>query len=121
MPGQVANNGGTGLSGGAIQAGGMIVSNIISGVFAKETASKQRDLEEQLATLDLAQQKELQEHLQVVQGEVEKQKIVYDYLAKKNLQQVEGSIKSKRYTAYIVLGSAIVLLSAVILLAKLKK
>ena len=47
-----------------ITAGGTIVSTIITGVFAKETASKQRDLEEQLAKLDLAQQKELQEHLQ---------------------------------------------------------
>jgi hypothetical protein len=109
------------LSGGAIGVGGMIVSTIITGVFAKENASKQRDLEEKLTKLSLEQQKELQKHLQVVQGEIEKQKIVYKYLADKNLQEVEGSIKSKRYTAYIVLGGAIVLLAGVMLLAKLKK
>jgi predicted metalloprotease with PDZ domain len=120
MAGEVASNGGS-LAGAGIQAGAMIVSTIISGVFAKETASKQRDLEEQLAKLDLAQQKELQQHLQVVQGEVAKQKIVYDYLAEKNLQQVEGGIKSKRYTAYIILGGSVLLLAGVILLAKFKK
>ena len=34
MPGQVVNNGGNVLSGGAIQAGGIIVSTIISQVFS---------------------------------------------------------------------------------------
>jgi hypothetical protein len=42
-------------------------------------------------------------------------------LAQKNLQQVEGGIKSKRYTAYIILGGSVLLLAGVILLAKLKK
>lgn len=120
MP-EVVKSGGAGLSGGAIQVGGMIASAIVSSVFAKADAKKQRNLEEQLAKLDLAQQKELQEHLQVVQGEIEKQRIVYQYLADKNLQEVEGSIKSKRYTAYIVLGGSILLLTGVILLSKLKK
>ena len=104
-----------------IEAGGVLASAIVGGVFSKEIASKQRDLEEQIAKLTLDQQKELQQHLQVVQGEVAKQKIVYDYLAQKNLQQVEGGIKSKRYTAYIVLGGAILLLAGVIVLSKFKK
>lgn len=121
MPEVSSNSSSGGLSGGAIAVGGMIVSTIISSSFAKADAKKQRDLEEQLTKLSLDQQKELQQHLQVVQGEVEKQKIVYQYLAEKNLQQVEGSIKSKRYTAYIILGGAIVLLTGVILLSKLKK
>jgi predicted ATPase with chaperone activity len=116
-----SSSGGSGTTGGLIQAGGMIASTIISGVFSKEIASKQRDLEEKIANLTLDQQKELQEHLQTVQGEVEKQKIVYDYLAQKNLQEVEGKIKSKRYTAYIVLGGAVLLLVGVIVLGKLKK
>jgi predicted neutral ceramidase superfamily lipid hydrolase len=104
-----------------VQAGGMLATAIVGGVFSKEIASKQRDLEEQIAKLTLDQQKELQQHLQVVQGEVAKQKIVYDYLAEKNSQEVEGKIKNKRYTAYIVLGGAVLLLASVILLAKFKK
>jgi hypothetical protein len=109
------------ISGGAIAVGGMVVNTIISSAFAKADATKQRDLEEQLTKLSLDQQKELQTHLQTVQGEVEKQKIVYQYLADKNKQEVLGKIKSKRYTAYIVLGGAIVLLAGVMVLAKLKK
>jgi predicted ATPase with chaperone activity len=104
-----------------VEAGGILATAIVGNVFSKEIASKQRDLEEKIAKLTLDQQKELQEHLQTVKGEVEKQKIVYDYLAQKNLQEVEGKIKSKRYTAYIVLGGAVLLLVGVIVLGKLKK
>jgi hypothetical protein len=109
------------MAGESLAIGGAIASSIIASTFAKANVKKQKELEEQLNELSLEQQKELQTHLQTIQGEIEKQKIVYKYLADKNLQQVEKSIKSKRYTAYIVLGGAVVLLVGVMLLSKLKK
>jgi predicted neutral ceramidase superfamily lipid hydrolase len=112
---------GGGVGSGAVAIGGAIASTIVSSLFAKADAKKQRELEEEIAKLSLAQQLELQSHLQTVQGEVQKQKIVYDYLAQKNLQEVEANIKSKRYTAYIVLGGAVLLLAGVIVLSKFKK
>ena len=104
----------------AIGVGGQVVSTIITSAFAKSDAAKQRDLEEMLGRLSLDQQKELEIHLQDVQGEVAKQKIVYDYLAKKNIQEVEGKIKSKRYTSYMILGGGIIFLAIVVILLKRK-
>lgn len=106
---------------GAIQAGGAIVSTIITSAFAKADATAQRDLQDELARLSLDQQKELETHLQTVQGEVEKQKIVYQYLADKNKQDALNSMKSKRYTSYIILGGGIILLAGVVILLSRKK
>jgi hypothetical protein len=104
----------------AIQVGGAIVSSIITSSFAKADAAKQRELEEMLGRLSLDQQKELEIRLQDVQGEVEKQKIVYQYLAIKNNQDAINAIKSKRYTSYIILGGSIFLLAIVVILLKRK-
>lgn len=100
---------------------GAAISSIIGGAFAKADAKKQRDLEEELAKLSLDQQKEIAIHLQDVQGELEKQKYVYQYLAVKNNQEVLGKIQSKRYTSYIVLGFGIAFLATVVILLSKKK
>ena len=50
-----------------------------------------------------------------------KQKIVYQYLADKNKQDALNSMKSKRYTSYIILGGGIILLAGVVILLSRKK
>ena len=98
-------SGGSGLGaslGGAV--GGAIVSSIIGGAFAKEEAGKQRELIERLEKLSLAQQKEIAERLQNVQGEIQKQSLVYEYLAVQNNNEALLKIQNKRYASYAILG-----------------
>jgi hypothetical protein len=97
--------GGIGLGaqlGGAVA--GAVISSIIGGAFAKEDASAQRALIERLQKLSLAQQKEIEERLQDVQGEIQKQSLVYQYLAVQNNNEALLKIQNKRYTSYAILG-----------------
>ncbi|MEI7510160.1 MAG: hypothetical protein WCJ62_11935 [Flavobacterium sp.] len=73
---------GTGGNWGAL--GGAVASTIVSSAFASADNRKQVEMQEKIALLSLAQQKQLEEHLQNVQVEVAKQKIIYDYLAVQN-------------------------------------
>jgi len=95
---------GGGLSdlGGAV--GGAIISQVIGGYFAKGEAEKGRALQEEIVKLSLAQQKLLEERLQDVQSETERQGMVFQFLAVQNNNEMLNRIQSKRYTSYIVLG-----------------
>lgn len=108
-----------------LNAGGFDPSAIISqaiGVgFAMVDANKTRKLQEQLAKLDLAQQKQLAERLQDVQGEIAIQQAFYEYLAVQNNNEMLNRIQNKRYTAYIVLGVGVLVLSLVVVGLKKKK
>jgi hypothetical protein len=99
--------------------GGAVVSQvagvIIAGAFAKADAKKQRELERELAQLDLAQQKELVERMQNVQGEVAKQAEYYKFLAEQNRNEMLNKIQGKRYASFIVLGVGVMLLAIVVL------
>lgn len=112
-------------SGKLTDAGGMIVGTIISGVisgmFAKGENKKALALQEELTKLSLAQQKQLEERLQDVQSETERQGMVYQFLAVQNNNEMLNRVQGKRYTSYIVLGVGIMLLSLVILKLAKKK
>lgn len=116
---QPKGGGGTNLAniGGAVVS--QVFGTVITGAFAKADAKKQRQLQEELAKLDLAQQKELVERMQNVQGEVAKQGEYYKFLAEQNKNEMLNRIQGKRYTSYIVLGVGVMLLAIVVL--KLKK
>jgi hypothetical protein len=88
--------------GGAIA--GSLVSGIIGGAFAKSDAKEQRALTERLEKLSLAQQKEISDRLQNIQGEIEKQSLVYQYLAVQQHNEALLKIQNKRYTSYAILG-----------------
>jgi len=102
-----------GAIGGAVV--GSLISSVVGGLFAKGEAKKARQLQEQLAKLSLAQQKELEERLQDVKAETERQSLVYQYLAVQNNNEMLNRIQSKRYTSYIVLGLGVTILAVVIL------
>jgi uncharacterized protein YcfJ len=109
-----ASGGSTGANiGGAL--GGALISGVIGGLFAKGEAKKARELQKQLAKLSLAQQKELEERLQDVRAETERQSLVYQFLAVQNNNEMLNRIQSKRYTSYIVLGVGVTILAVVIL------
>jgi hypothetical protein len=109
----------SGLTGAGIGAVGTIASSVITSAFAQSDAKKQRELIEKLEKLALAQQKELQERLQDVQGELAKQEIIYKYLAVQKNDEALAKIKSKRYTSYMILGGAII--GLILVMFKLKK
>ena len=106
--------GGSGLAdvGGAL--GGAVITSVISGLFAQGEAKKARQLQEKLSKLSLAQQKQLEERLQDVKSETERQSFVFQYLAVQNNNEMLNQIQSKRYTSYIVLGVGVTILALVI-------
>ncbi len=99
--------------GGAL--GGAVISSVIGGLFASGEAKKARKLQEEIAKLSLAQQKQLEERLQDVRSETERQALVFQYLAVQNNNEMLNNIQSKRYTSYIVLGVGVTLLALVVL------
>jgi hypothetical protein len=105
--------------GGAV--GGAIVTSLIGGAFAKADAKKQREMEAELGRLSLAQQKDLEERLQNIQGELAKQEIIYRYLAVEKNNESLNKIKGKRYISYAILGGGILALAIVVLLIKNKQ
>jgi hypothetical protein len=103
--GGIPKAGGIGVGaqlGGAVA--GAVISSIIGGAFAKEDASAQRALIERLQKLSLEQQKEIEERLQDVQGEIEKQRLVYEYLAVQQNNEALLKIQNRRYASYAILG-----------------
>jgi len=100
-------------------AGGMVVgaviSTVIGGLFAKGENKKALKLQEDIEKLSLAQQKELEERLQDVQSETERQGMIYKYLIVQNNNEMLNRIQSKRYTSYIVLGVGVMILAFVVL------
>jgi hypothetical protein len=106
--------GSTGADIGGALAGG-IISSVIGGLFASGEQDKARKLQEKLTKLSLAQQKQLEERLQDVKSETERQSFIYQYLAVQNNNEMLNRIKSKRYTSYIVLGVGVTILALVVL------
>jgi|688.fasta_scaffold04758_8 hypothetical protein len=113
-----------GLSTGA-QLGGAFISAgiqaIVGGAFAKADAKKQRAMEAELGRLSLSQQKDLEERLQNIQGELAKQEIIYKYLAVQNNDEMLSKQQGRRYLSYSILGGGILALAVVVLLIKNKK
>ncbi len=97
--------------GGAL--GGALISSVVGGMFAKGEAEAGRKLQEQLQKLSLAQQKDLEERLQDVKAETERQSLVYQFLAVQNNNEMINRVQSKKYTSYIVLGVGATILALV--------
>jgi hypothetical protein len=108
-----AKSGGAGAIAGAL--GGAVITTVISGMFAKGENEKALKLQKELAQLSLAQQKQLEERLQDVKSETERQGMIYQFLAVQNNNEMINRVKSKRYTSYIVLGVGVTILALVVL------
>lgn len=93
--------------------GGSLISSVVGGMFASGEASKARSLQKELTKLNLAQQKELEERLQDVKAETERQSLVYQFLAVQNNNEMINRVQSKKYTSYIVLGVGATILALV--------
>lgn len=114
------SGGGAGSAiGGAVA--GAVISSVIGGLFAQGENKKALKLQAEISNLTLAQQKQLEERLQDVKSETERQGMIYQYLAVQNNNEMLNRIQSKRYTSYIVLGGGIFALALVFILLKRKK
>jgi hypothetical protein len=94
---------------------GAVISQVIGGMFAKGENAKALKLQAELTKLSLAQQKQLEERLQDVQSETERQGMIYQFLAVQNNNEMLNRVQGKRYTSYIVLGVGVTILALVIL------
>lgn len=112
-----------GSTGGAVAGAvaGAVISSVIGGLFAQGENKKALKLQAEISNLTLAQQKQLEERLQDVKSETERQGMIYQYLAVQNNNEMLNRIQSKRYTSYIVLGGGIFALALVVILLKRKK
>ena len=106
---------GGGLANVGGQIVGAVISQVIGGMFAKGENEKALKLQAELSKLTLAQQKQLEERLQDVQSETERQGMVYQFLAVQNNNEMLNRVQGKRYTSYIVLGVGVTILALVIL------
>lgn len=114
-----AGGGAGSVIGGAL--GGAVISSVIGGLFAQGENKKALKLQSEIANLTLAQQKQLEERLQDVQSETERQGMIYQYLAVQNNNEMLNRIQGKRYTSYIVLGGGLFALAVVFILLNKKK
>ena len=92
---------------------GTVISSVIGGMFAKGENAKALKLQAELKKLSLAQEKQLEERLQDVKSETERQGMIYQFLAVQNNNEMLNKIQSKRYTSYIVLGVGATILALV--------
>jgi hypothetical protein len=118
---EMYNNGGGGTStgsesgGGVAQLGGAVITSLASYFGGAEQGRKNRDLMNDLAQLNLAQQKQLAERLQDATTETERQGLAYQFLALQKNNEAVNKIQGKRYTSYIVLGVGVTILALVFL------
>jgi hypothetical protein len=105
-----------GIGGNIAGAGaGALISSVIGGLFAKAENKKALALQAEISKLTLAQQKVLEERLQDVKSETERQGMVYQFLAVQKNNEMLNRVQGKRYTSYIVLGVGVTILALVIL------
>ena len=117
----VAPKGGVSGADIGVMLGGAVINSVIAGYFAKGENAKALKLQAELSKLSLDQQKQLEERLQDVQSETERQGMVYQFLAVQNNNEMLNRVQTKRYTSYIVLGVGVTVLALVILKLAKKK
>jgi len=100
-----------------ISAGIGVVANLISSI---DSAHEQRRLQEKLAKLSLAQQKELALNLQRTQGEVQKMALLYQTLNLEKDRVATSALNKQKFIGISILGISVVILAVVIYKVKNK-
>lgn len=117
----------TGGGGGGAKAGGgkgdliamgvQIISGLVMGAVE---GKKMRQLQEKLAKLSLAQQKELEEKMLATQDSLERLNIMYKTFAVLENQKLIDERKDKQLTLLYFLGGGVLLLTAMAIFYKRK-
>jgi len=104
-------------TGDLIAMGVQVITGLVAGAI---NAKKNRELQEKLAKLSLAQQKELEEKMLATQSELERLNIMYKTFAVLENQKLLDSRKGKQLTLLYVMGGGILVLVAMSILYKKK-
>jgi hypothetical protein len=108
-----------GGSGTGEQAIAMVASMIVDYAFASSIKKDQKRFEQEIARLDEKKQLELLQKVQQVSSELERQKIVFQYIDKAKIEKLIAEDKNKN--KYLYAGIGIGVLIYVLMLIKLKK
>lgn len=119
VSGAVKGASGGGLKGSTADAIGMVAGLVINYAFASSIKSDQKKFEKEIAKLDARKQQELLAKVQQVESEIERQKIVYQYVEKQKIDELKKEGKKQRTIMYAGLGVGVLLYALLIL--KLKK
>ena len=90
----VAPKGGVSGADIGVMLGGAVINSVIAGYFAKGENAKALKLQAELSKLSLDQQKQLEERLQDVQSETERQGMVYQFLAVQNNNEMLNRVQT---------------------------
>lgn len=114
------SSGGTGSAlGGYTEAVSIVAGMIVNYAFASSIKSDQKRFEKEIAKLDAKKQEELLAKIQQVESEIERQKLVYQYVDKQKIDELKKEGKKQRAILYAGLGVGVLLYALLIL--KLKK
>ncbi len=108
-----------GGSGTGEQAIAMVASMIVDYAFASSIKKDQKRFEQEIARLDEKKQLELLQKVQQVSSELERQKIVFQYIDKAKIEKLIAEDDNKK--KYLYAGIGIGVLIYVLMLIKLKK
>jgi hypothetical protein len=104
--------------GGYTEAVSIATGLIVNYAFASSIKSDQKRFEKEIAKLTDKKQQELLAKIQQAETEIERQKIVYQYVDKQKIDELKKEGKKQRTILYVGLGVGVLLYA--ILLLKLK-
>lgn len=104
--------------GGYTEAVSIATGLIVNYAFASSIKSDQKRFEKEIAKLTDKKQQELLAKIQQAETEIERQKIVYQYVDKQKIDELKKEGKKQRTILYLGLGVGVLLYA--ILLLKLK-
>lgn len=104
--------------GGYTEVASIAVGLIVNYAFASSIKSDQKRFEKEIAKLTDKKQQELLAKIQQAETEIERQKIVYQYVDKQKIDELKKEGKKQRTILYVGLGVGVLLYA--ILLLKLK-
>lgn len=116
----VKSSGGTGSAlGSYTEVASIVAGLIVNFAFASSLKEDQKKFEKEIAKLDEKKQKELLYKIQNLQTELERQKIVYQYVSKAKIDELKEKTKKERFYIYGALGLGLLIYA--LLIFKLKK
>lgn len=118
VPTNIKPSGGSAL-GGYTEVASVAVGLIVNYAFASSIKKDQKKFEKEIAKLDAKKQEELLQKVQQVGSELERQKIVYQYVDKARIDELKNETKRERLYLYGALGLGVIVYGLLIL--KLKK
>jgi hypothetical protein len=104
--------------GGYTEVASIATGLIVNYAFASSIKSDQKRFEKEIAKLTDKKQQELLAKIQQAETEIERQKIVYQYVDKQKIDELKKEGKKQRTILYVGLGVGVLLYA--ILLLKLK-